>query len=75
MKAEQIEIGKTYRMKGRKLNRRVIDVISRPVYDPTGEYAGEYRVAIIEILGGSSGCRRVKEYLPWMAHDAIGEVC
>jgi len=72
MKPDQIEIGKTYRMRGRQLDRRVIDIISTPDLDKDGKYIGEYRVALVEIIGGKAKCLRPKrEYLPWFAADAI----
>lgn len=69
MKPDKIEIGKTYRMRGRKLDRKVVDILSYPKLDKEGKYIGEYQVALVEILGPKP--RKVKEYLPWLAEDAI----
>lgn len=70
MKRGNIKIGRVYRMKGRKSDRRVIDIV-----ECTAIIAGDiatYQMAVVEIVGGSG--RRFKEYLPWLADDAIGEV-
>lgn len=70
MKPEQIKVGRTYRMTGRMRDRRIVDIV---VYTSTvaGQIA-DYQMAIVEIVGGKG--RRVKEYLPWLAADALFEV-
>lgn len=70
MKPEQIKVGRTYRMKGRAHDRRIVDIVTC-----TATIAGDvadYQMAVVEIAGGSG--RRYKEYLPWLAMDAIEEV-
>ncbi|MCK1322179.1 hypothetical protein IVA94_15010 [Bradyrhizobium sp. 156] len=70
MKPDQIEIGKIYRMRGRKMDKRVLDIISLPDLDAKGNYRGEYRMAVVETISMKPG-RPTKEYLPWFAADAI----
>lgn len=74
MKKESIEIGKTYRMRGRKLDRRVVDILSLPDRDKAGNYRGEYQVVVSEVVGEKPERRTVREFLPWFADDAIRAV-
>jgi hypothetical protein len=74
MKPDQIEVGKVYRMRGRKLDRRVLDIISLPDLDKHGNYKGEYQVAIVEIISLAPDPKPVREYLPWFARDAIAPI-
>ncbi len=70
MTPDQIEIGRTYRMRGRKHDRRVVNIVTRTA-TVSGEIA-DYKMAIVEIVGGKG--RRISEYFPWFAADAIKEV-
>jgi hypothetical protein len=68
MSPDRIEIGKTYRMSGRALDRKVIDIFSYPRGDP---YVGEYQEVVVEIIGGKYPGRTAKEPLTWFASSAM----
>jgi hypothetical protein len=67
MKPDSIEIGKTYQMLGRLLDRHVVDIIWHPA---GGSYAREYREIVLEIRGGKRPGRIERGPLAWFAANA-----